>query len=64
VINFVLDFFLTNVSIAAHVGGLIGGLLAAEAMLQSRKAGHPELGIAGAVLVGVASVAVALVAAR
>ena len=31
----------------AHIGGAIGGLLAAEAMLQARKAGHPELGVAG-----------------
>ena len=64
VINFVLDFFIPNVSIAAHVGGLIGGLLAAESMLRARRAGRPELGIAGGVLVGVAAVALALTAAR
>ncbi len=63
-INLVLDYFTPNISIAAHIGGLIGGLLAAEAMLQSRRRGRPEVGIAGAVLVGVASVVCALGAAR
>jgi len=64
VLNLVLDkFFLSNVSIAAHIGGAIGGLLAAEAMLQARKAGHPELGVAGAVLVGVAAVVLSLAVA-
>jgi membrane associated rhomboid family serine protease len=61
VINLVLDYFvLTNVSIAAHIGGAIGGLLAAEAMLQGRKAGHPELGLAGAAAVGIAAFILAL----
>ena len=64
VINFVLDFFIPNVSIAAHIGGLVGGLLAAESMLRARRAGHPELGIAGAVVVGIAAVAIALTVAR
>jgi membrane associated rhomboid family serine protease len=64
-INLFLDYFvLTNISIAAHIGGAIGGLLAAEAMLQSRKAGRPQLGIAGAGAVGVAAVVIALAAAR
>jgi membrane associated rhomboid family serine protease len=65
VLNLVLDkFFLANVSIAAHIGGAIGGLLAAEAMLQARKTGHPEIGLAGAVLVGVAAVVVSLAVAK
>ncbi len=63
-INFVLDFFIPNISIAAHVGGLIGGLLAAELMLQARRRGRPELGVAGAVLVGVGAFVVALAVAR
>jgi membrane associated rhomboid family serine protease len=63
-INFVLDFFIANVSIAAHVGGLIGGLLAAEAMLQSRKIGRPELGIVGAILVGVIAVVTCFAVAK
>jgi len=64
VINFVFDYFQPNISIAAHIGGLVGGLLAAEAMLQSRRAGQPRLGIIGAVGVGLAAVAVALAAAK
>ncbi len=65
VINLFLDYFvIANVSIAAHIGGAIGGVLVAEAMLQSRKAGHPELGIVGGVLVGVAAVAVSLAVAK
>jgi membrane associated rhomboid family serine protease len=64
VINLVLDYFMPNISIAAHIGGAIGGLLVAEGMLQSRKAGHPELGLVGAVVVGVAAVLLALGAAH
>jgi membrane associated rhomboid family serine protease len=63
-INFVLDFFIPNVSIAAHVGGLIGGLIAAEAMLRARRAGRPELGVAGGIVVGVAAFVLALGVAR
>ncbi len=64
IFNLVLDYFTPNISIAAHIGGAIGGLLVAEAMLQSRKAGRPELGIAGGVVVGVAAVVLALVVAH
>jgi len=63
IINLVFDYFTPGISIAAHIGGGIGGLLAAEAMLQSRKAGHPELGVAGAIVIGMAAVAVCLVVA-
>ena len=63
IINLFLDFFVfTNVSIAAHIGGAIGGLLAAEAMLQARKLGRPQLGLIGAALVTVIAVAVGLAA--
>jgi membrane associated rhomboid family serine protease len=64
-INLFIDyFFLPNVSIAAHIGGAIGGLLVAEAMLQSRKAGRPELGIVGGVVVGAAAVVLSLAVAH
>jgi membrane associated rhomboid family serine protease len=64
VINLVLDlFFIQHVSVAGHIGGAIGGLLAAEAMLQARKLGRPELGIVAAVIIGVLAVAVGIVAA-
>jgi membrane associated rhomboid family serine protease len=64
ILNLVLNYFQPNISIAAHIGGAVGGLLAAEAMLQARRRGRPELGIAGAVLVGLAAVAIALYAAH
>ncbi len=64
IINLVFDYFIPNISIAAHIGGAIGGLLAAEAMLQARKAGRPELGIAGAVVVGAAAFVLALAVAH
>jgi membrane associated rhomboid family serine protease len=64
IINLVFDYFTPNISIAAHIGGAIGGLLVAEAMLQSRRAGRPALGIVGGVVVGVAAVAVALAVAK
>jgi membrane associated rhomboid family serine protease len=64
VINLVFDYFTPQISIAAHVGGAIGGLLAAEAMLQARKAGRPELGIVGAIAVGIAAVALGLAVAK
>jgi membrane associated rhomboid family serine protease len=64
VINLVFDYFTPNISIAAHIGGAIGGLLAAEAMLRTRRAGRPALGVAGAIVVGVAALVVALAAAH
>ena len=63
VINLVLDFFIANVSIAAHIGGLVGGALATLALLRGRRMGQPALGEAGAVLVGVAAVVISLFAA-
>jgi membrane associated rhomboid family serine protease len=61
--NLLLGFFIPNVSVGGHIGGLVGGALAAEAMLQARKAGQPKLGLIGAAFVGVAAVLLALVAA-
>jgi membrane associated rhomboid family serine protease len=58
-INFGLGFFVANVSIGGHLGGLIGGLLATEAMIQARKLGQPWLGWVGAAFVGVASIGLA-----
>jgi membrane associated rhomboid family serine protease len=55
-INLFLDYFVvTNVSIAAHIGGIIGGVLVTEAMLQARKANQIALGYVAAAFVGVAS---------
>ena len=58
-VNLGLSFVLPRVSIGGHIGGLIAGLLAAEAMLQARRAGQPLLGIAGAFAVGSVAVIVA-----
>jgi len=63
VINFVLDFFIANVSIAAHIGGLIGGVLVTEAMLQARKNNQLALGYVGAAFVGAASIMLSLAVA-
>jgi membrane associated rhomboid family serine protease len=63
VINFFFGFFLSNVSIAGHLGGIAAGLLATEAMLQARRIHQPWLGYVGAVAVGVIAIIVALSAA-
>jgi hypothetical protein len=58
-INFALGFFMTGISIGGHLGGLIGGVLATEAMIQARKASQPWLGWVGAAFVAVASIGLA-----
>jgi membrane associated rhomboid family serine protease len=63
VINLALGFFISNVSVGGHIGGLIAGTVATEAMLQARKVGKPYLGIVGAIAVGIVSIAIALAAA-
>ncbi|MFM8238666.1 MAG: rhomboid family intramembrane serine protease [Actinomycetota bacterium] len=63
VINLVLDFFIPGVSIAAHIGGLVGGGLATLALMRGRRMGQPAIGEAGAVLVGVIAIVIALIAA-
>jgi membrane associated rhomboid family serine protease len=62
-INLALGFFISNISVGGHIGGLIGGALAAEAMLQARNANAPALGYVGAAFVGGASVLLALAVA-
>ena len=44
VINFLLGFLLADVSIGGHLGGIVAGVLATEAMLQGRRAGQRWLG--------------------
>jgi membrane associated rhomboid family serine protease len=63
VINFFFGFFLSNVSIAGHIGGIVAGLLATESMLQARRLNQRWLGYVGVVAVGVLAVIVALWAA-
>lgn len=63
VLNLFLGFFISNVSIGGHIGGLIAGALATEALLQSRQVRKPALGIVGVCAVGAAAVIGALIAA-
>jgi len=62
VINLVFNLFTPNVSIGGHLGGLVAGALATEAMIRARRAGRPELGIVGAVAVGAIALVVAFAA--
>jgi membrane associated rhomboid family serine protease len=64
VINLLIDFFIPGISIAGHIGGMIAGVLTAEAMLRARSIEKPMLGYVGAVLVGLASVGLSLAVAR
>jgi membrane associated rhomboid family serine protease len=63
VINLLFGFFVPNISMGGHIGGLVAGLLATEAMLQARRTNQPKLGILGALFVGLAAFLLALVAA-
>ncbi len=58
-LNLGLGLFVSGISIGGHIGGLAGGALSAELMLQARKAEMPILGYAGAVIVGLVSVGLA-----
>jgi membrane associated rhomboid family serine protease len=68
VINLILSFTLSNISVGGHIGGLIGGILC-TLVLSKFGRGHAAYspvglwGIAGVVGVGVLSVVVALYAA-
>jgi membrane associated rhomboid family serine protease len=64
VINLALGFFLPGISVGGHIGGLIAGTLAAEAMLQARKTGQLALGYVGAAFVGAAAVLLAFAVVR
>lgn len=60
VFNLAYSFIDTNVSLGGHIGGLIAGALAAEAMMQARRAGHPAVGLAGAAFVGLGAAMLAI----
>jgi len=55
--------WISNVSMGGHLGGVVGGALATEAMLQARKANQPWLGYVGAAFVGLASILLAFAVA-
>jgi membrane associated rhomboid family serine protease len=63
-INFAFGFFLTGVSIGAHLGGMIGGAITGLAMVQPSKSRHgPVTGYLVAFLVAGGSLAAALAVA-
>jgi membrane associated rhomboid family serine protease len=63
VLNLVLSFSLANISVGAHVGGLIGGALAAFTLRAADSRRVPVLGYVGCLAICVGSVAGALAAA-
>jgi membrane associated rhomboid family serine protease len=63
IFNLILSFTIANISVGAHVGGLIGGALAAAALRYGDTHRVRALGLVACVLLSAASVAGALVAA-
>ena len=63
-INLVLSFSLANISVGAHVGGLIGGALAALAIRTADTRKVPWLGLGACLLLSALAVAGAIVAAN
>jgi membrane associated rhomboid family serine protease len=60
VINLALSFALANISVGAHVGGLIGGTLAALAIKAADTRHIPWAGFAGCLALAAASVALSI----
>lgn len=63
IFNLILSFTLANVSVGAHIGGLIGGALAAAALRYGDSHRMPWFGLAACAVLSAASVAGALAAA-
>src|SRR5438105_6162997 len=63
IFNLILSFTLSNISVGAHIGGLIGGALAAFALRYGDSHRVRALGLVACVLISAASVGGALVAA-
>jgi membrane associated rhomboid family serine protease len=64
VINLALSFAIPNISIGGHIGGLIGGIAGTGALVLTRYRQPRYMGHVLVVLVGVASVAIAVSRAR
>jgi membrane associated rhomboid family serine protease len=60
VINLILSFTLANISVGAHIGGLIGGFIAALAIRAADQRRVPALGIVFCVLLSAAAVFAAI----
>jgi membrane associated rhomboid family serine protease len=63
VINLALSFTVSNISVGAHIGGLIGGALAGLAVRTADDRHRPALGILACLLLGAVAVAGALLVA-
>lgn len=63
ILNLILSFTLANISVGAHIGGLIGGALAGLAIRTADDRHRSWLGLAACVALSVASVAGALAVA-
>jgi membrane associated rhomboid family serine protease len=63
IINLVFSFLLANISVGAHIGGLIGGALAGLAIRTADNRHRSWLGLAGCVVLSVASIAGAVAVA-
>jgi membrane associated rhomboid family serine protease len=60
IINLIFSFTFSNISVGAHIGGLIGGALAAAAIRLADTRRLPALGYVGCLVLAVISVAGAL----
>ncbi len=56
IINLILSFTFANISVGAHIGGLIGGTIAALAIRTADARGMPALGLIGCALLSAAAV--------
>jgi membrane associated rhomboid family serine protease len=63
ILNLILSFSIANISVGAHVGGLIGGALAALAIRTADERKHRALGLVTCVLLSAAAVAGSLAVA-
>jgi membrane associated rhomboid family serine protease len=64
VINLILSFSLANISVGAHVGGLIGGALAALAIRAADARGARALGLLACLVLCAVAVAAAIVVSK
>jgi membrane associated rhomboid family serine protease len=64
VLNLILSFTLANISVGAHVGGLLGGALAALAIKTADTRGARALGLLACLAISVAAVAGAIAVSK
>ena len=64
IINLVLSFSLANISVGAHIGGLIGGAIAAVAIKAADRRRVPVLGFLACLLISAVAVAAAIAVSK